>query len=647
RLTQVLNPQGLTWDYAYDTAGHLISETDFDNRTLTYETDQVGRLVSRTDTLGQTIRYEWDDLDRMVRKDAAGVVTTFAYDFTDQLAEAVNADATITYLRDRYGRLVSETVNGRTMSFTYDGLGRRTGRRTPTGASSSWTYDAVGRRVSLTTAGRTLTFEHDAAGQEITRHIGDTVTLASQYDTMGRLTSQHITGSGRSIQRRDYTYHADGNLIGLDDQLAGAKTFDLDAAGRVTAVHAGRWTERYAYDEAGNQTQASWPTSHPGQEAIGTREYTGTTITRAGNVRYEHDALGRITLRQKTRLSHKPDTWRYEWDVEDRLTSVVTPDGTRWRYIYDPLGRRTAKLRLAADGGTAVERTDFTWDSTTLCEQITTTRELSSPITLTWDHQGLRPIVQTERILRADVPQDEIDSRFFAIVTDLVGSPAELIDERGDIAWRTRGTLWGTTAWNADATGYTPLRFPGQYYDPESGLHHNYFRHYDPETARYLTPDPLGLAPAPNPVTYIQNPHTWVDPLGLAPVVCPDAEAGAERKLKPGEIYVYRAVMDGELDDILGPGNRRYRNLGGAEVKYFSSSPEGAAAYARQAFHTFNDGSSYTLTRGIIRESDIDPASYIEHLADAGGKVDAPMALRGSEIEKIGRVRILPSMPIP
>lgn len=40
------------------------------------------------------------------------------------------------------------------------------------------------------------------------------------------------------------------------------------------------------------------------------------------------------------------------------------------------------------------------------------------------------------------------------------------------------------------------------------------YLHYDPETARYLTPDPLGLAPAPNPVTYLHNPHTGVDPLG-------------------------------------------------------------------------------------------------------------------------------------
>ncbi|MER6687528.1 polymorphic toxin type 28 domain-containing protein, partial [Streptomyces olivaceoviridis] len=250
------------------------------------------------------------------------------------------------------------------------------------------------------------------------------------------------------------------------------------------------------------------------------RAYTGTRITRAGNVRYEHDALGRITLRQKTRLSRKPDTWRYEWDAEDRLTSVVTPDGTRWRYTYDPLGRRTAKLRLAEDGETVLERVDFTWDGTTLCEQTTTSVDLPHPVTLTWDHQGLRPLAQTERITPADASQQEIDSRFFAIVTDLIGTPTELVDEQGDIAWHTRSTLWGTTAWAANSTTYTPLRFPGQYYDPETGLHYNYFRHYDPETARYLTPDPLGLAPAPNPATYVDNPHSWTDSLGLAPDAC-------------------------------------------------------------------------------------------------------------------------------
>ncbi|MFJ1745714.1 putative T7SS-secreted protein [Streptomyces sp. NPDC088116] len=532
-LTRVTNPQGLSWQYAYDPAGHLTSETDFDGRTLTYTHDAAGALLSRTNGLGQTISYERDALGRATSKNAEGAITTYEYDLTDALTRSVGPDTTLTLLRDRFGRLTSETVADRTASYTYDVLGRRTSRTTPAGATGEWAYDAAGNRTGLTASGRALTFELDAAGNELTRHIGDTITLTSQWDVVGRLSAQSVHGPGTDpLQHRAYTYRADGNLTGIDDQLSGTQRFDLDAAGRVTAVHAANWTERYAYDEAGNQTEASWPTSHPGTESSGPRVYTGTRITRAGDVRYEHDAQGRITLRRKTRLSRKPDTWRYTWDAEDRLTSVTTPDGTRWRYLYDPLGRRIAKQRLAPDSTTVEEQVDFTWDGATLCEQTTRSPDLPHPVTLTWHHHGLRPLAQTERITTPDTPQDEIDERFFAIVTDLVGTPTELIDETGTIAWHTRTTLWGTTTWNTSATAYTPLRFPGQYFDPETGLHYNFHRHYDPEIGRYLTPDPLGLKPAPNPAAYVHNPHTWADPLGLSPCPHPSRSDAKTQALK-------------------------------------------------------------------------------------------------------------------
>ncbi|MFD9564163.1 putative T7SS-secreted protein [Streptomyces sp. NPDC059994] len=515
RLVGVANPQGLRWSYLYDPAGRLVSETDFDGRVLGYAYDEVGALVARTNGLGETIRYERNELDQVVREDAAGVVTTFEYDLSDQLARAENPDATVSWLRDRAGRLKAETVNGRRLAFSYDELGRRSGRTTPGGAASSWTYDAAGRRSELTTSGRRLSFSYDEAGREVGRGVGGTVELSHVFDALGRLTEQSVTGAGgRRVQHRAYEYRHDGNLVAVDDQLSGPRRFDLDAAGRVTAVHAQDWTERYAYDEAGNQTEASWPTTHPGQEATGTRAYAGTRITRAGGVRYEHDAQGRVVLRRRTRLSRKPDTWRYAWDAEDRLTSVTTPDGTVWHYRYDPLGRRVAKESAAG------ERVLFTWDGSTLCEQTTTGPGAPNPVTLTWDHDGLRPLAQTERIGAAEAPQEAIDERFFAIATDLVGTPSELIDERGEIAWRTRSTLWGTTTWTSDATAYTPLRFPGQYFDPETGLHYNYFRYYDPEAGRYLSSDPLGLAPTPNPAAYVHNPHRWADPLGLAPEEC-------------------------------------------------------------------------------------------------------------------------------
>ncbi|MEU7723935.1 putative T7SS-secreted protein [Streptomyces sp. NPDC040724] len=543
RLTGVRNPQGLTWEYAYDAAGRLTSETDFDGLTLTYFYDPTGRLRSRVNGLGEEIAYERDVLGRIVRKTSPTGTATFEFDVFDLPAAAVSSDGTkLLRIRDQHGRLVEEQVDGRTVRYAYDELSRPAGMTTPTGAETRWTYDEGGHYNEITASGRTLTFERDAAGRELTRRIGDSTALHQTFDTVGRLTTRHITGSDqRTLLRRGYSYRADGNLLAIDDEATGPRAFTLDSASRVTAVDAASWSERYAYDEAGNQTSASWP-EQLSSEATGERAYTGTRITRAGRVRYEHDAQGRVILRQKTRLSRKPDTWHYTWDADDRLIEVTTPDGTRWRYRYDAMGRRAAKQRLASIDASrepsaqpygidqVVEETVFTWNGPTLVEQ--TTRSAGNPheVTLSWTHSGLHPLTQVESISRvSQASQEEIDSRFFAIVTDLVGTPTELIDEQGEVAWRTRSTVWGTTSWNRDASAYTPLRFPGQYHDPETGLHHNYFRTYDPETARYLTGDPLGLAPSPNPVAYVTNPLVWADPLGLSP--CP--EKGEEQKALP------------------------------------------------------------------------------------------------------------------
>ncbi|MGW8488048.1 putative T7SS-secreted protein [Streptomyces sp. NPDC055886] len=519
RLTEVTDPRGLTWTYEYDPAGRVIAETDFDGRTLHYAYDAAGQLSARTNALGEQVRYTYDALGRTARKDAGGAVSTYEYDHADQLARAVGPDVTLTRVRNREGLLHSETVDGRTTVYAYDALGRTTRRTTPSGAVSEWSYDAAGRRASLTASGRTLTFEYDATGRETVRRGPAGVGLSYGFDEVGRLTGQHLTGGdGRTLRRRGYSYRPDGHLVAVDDALGGTRTFTLDAAARVTAVDAGSWTERYAYDEAGNQTSASWPVPDPDAgSARGPRAYDGNRMVGAGGVGYTYDAQGRVVTKRTKRLSRKPDIWHYAWDAEDRLVGVTTPDGTVWRYLFDPVGRRTAKRRLS-QAGEVVEEVLFTWEGASLVEQTAYAAELPHPVAVTWDYRGLHPLAQTERVLGAS--RGEIDSRFFSIVTDLVGTPTELVDEQGEVAWHTRSTLWGKTEWNRGASVYTPLRFPGQYFDPESGLHYNVFRTYDPETARYLSPDPLGLAPAPNPMAYVHNPHTWSDHLGLAPDEC-------------------------------------------------------------------------------------------------------------------------------
>ncbi|MCX4507557.1 RHS domain-containing protein [Streptomyces anulatus] len=513
RLARVTNPQGLTWDYTYDAAGRTSAETDYDGRTLRYSHDPCGQLVSRTNGLGQTVRYERDLAGRVTAKDADGSFTRFAYDVHGHLVSATGPETELSYVRDSSGRVLREVCDGRELDNTYDEIGRRTLRVTPSGAVSSGSFPA-GRTAELRASGHRLSFRFDETGRETDRRIGDALTVDLAYDPAGRLTDQLVRTTGDRVpQRRTYTYRPDGHLASAEELTGGRKRLEVSGDGRVTGVTAENWSERYAYDEAGNQTSASWPGAG---DASGPRKYAGTRITRAGRVRYEHDAQGRVILRQKTRLSRKPETWHYDWDAEDRLVSVTTPDGTRWRYLYDALGRRSAKQRLAEDGATVVEEVTFTWDGDTLCEQTASTAGSPDSVALTWDHDGVKPVTQVERRL---VDQVEVDSRFFAIITDLVGTPRELVDEQGEVAWRTRSALWGATSWNRDVDAYTPLRFPGQYFDPESGLHYNRHRHYDPESGRYLSPDPLGLTPAPNAVTYVDDPTRWIDPLGL--VGCP------------------------------------------------------------------------------------------------------------------------------
>ncbi|GAB2913756.1 DUF6531 domain-containing protein [Streptomyces mayteni] len=632
RLIRVTNPLGLSWDYRYDEAGRLVAESDVDQRTVGYVHDAASQLLTKVNGLGEEITYRRDDLGNIVEKNVGGALTRFSYDPAGRLVNARNDHAELIVERDAAGRALTESCNGRTTTYRYDTLGRTIRRETPSGATSEWHYDQAGRPSSLLVAGRHMTFAYDPVGRETQRHIGGDLLLQHTWDEAGRLIGQAVTAGSRQLRRRSFSYRGDHHLAGLHDDQYGAAAFELDPMGRVTSVNAPSWREDYAYDPIGNQLTAHWPTRDNAAPVVasGERRFDGTRITRAGRVRYDYDAGGRTVLRQKRQLSGKSAVWRYGWDAEDRLTAVHTPDGTVWRYLYDPLGRRIAKQRLAEDGS-ITERVDFVWSDATLIEQTTTQAGESESTHLTWDHTGQHPVAQRESLT-----QDEVDARFYAMVTDLVGTPTELITETGDIAWQAHATLWGVAVPGRAAGTEMPLRYPGQYFDPESEWHYNYQRYYDPEISRYASPDPLGLAPDPNHYGYVDNPFAWIDPLGL--LSC----TGRLDRLRPGEMYVYRAVQNAELNQI--SRTRTFQNPAGIEVKYFSDTAEGAAAYARQMYGRFPDEGPYTMVRSTIRTDAIPDLSRVD-LVEAGGI--AALAIPTEILESMGRIRILPSMPIP
>ncbi|WP_269777254.1 RHS repeat domain-containing protein [Motilimonas pumila] len=99
---------------------------------------------------------------------------------------------------------------------------------------------------------------------------------------------------------------------------------------------------------------------------------------------------------------------------------------------------------------------------------------------------------------------------------DHLGTPQEITDALGHTVWSVQYRAYGNVLKQEVEEIHSPLRFQGQYYDVETGLHYNRHRYYNPNTAAFLTLDPIGLAGGLNNYQYVPNPTGWIDPLGLA-----------------------------------------------------------------------------------------------------------------------------------
>lgn len=121
-------------------------------------------------------------------------------------------------------------------------------------------------------------------------------------------------------------------------------------------------------------------------------------------------------------------------------------------------------------------------------------------------------------LARADAPVLNL----YSIYTDQLNTPRMVTDAQRSVVWQALpDEPFGLDVPDEDPnhTG-TPfvfnLRFPGQYYDPESGLNYNLNRDYDPATGRYVESDPLGLQAGINTYAYVGgNPPKYTDPKGL------------------------------------------------------------------------------------------------------------------------------------
>jgi RHS repeat-associated protein len=238
------------------------------------------------------------------------------------------------------------------------------------------------------------------------------------------------------------------------------------------------------------------------QNRTGPDVVAGNRLMIQGDRHYDYDAFGNLILERRGKGQQLVTEYRY--DCQHRLISVTAPNGQSASYRYDPFGRRISKT---VEGMT----TEFFWQGDKLIAEHHAERHRS----YLYEPDSFRPLA----LLEGFGPND---TKPYHYQLDHLGTPQELTNPDGEIVWSAHYRAYGEITRLDVGTIDNPLRFQGQYFDAESGLHYNRHRYYNPDIGRYLTPDPVKLAGGINGYRYVPNPTGWVDPLGLS--TCPGGD---------------------------------------------------------------------------------------------------------------------------
>ncbi|WP_285414861.1 RHS repeat-associated core domain-containing protein [Variovorax sp. efr-133-TYG-130] len=558
RLTELQNENGSRYDFRYDPVGRLLEETGFDRKATQYVHEETTGVLAEVIEAGHRTELEFDPLGRLSERRAGGQSERFAYDRNGRLLEATNSDARLQWFYDPAGNLTREhhhyLQRKRTAVWQhrYDELNQRIATVRPDGHVIQWLTYGSGHVHGLMIDGQdVLGFERDDLHREVAREQGNGLSQRQKYDPAGRLLEQQISRtspgaieSTTGIQRR-YSYDKAGQLIGIGDSRRGNLSYRYDPVGRLLEANSRVGRETFAFDPAGNIVDppaTNDPLRHPANKLLDNllKNYAGTS--------YRYDERGNMT----ERVRHG---WRtvFAWDGFNRMTAATDQRGITTSFSYDALGRRLSK----SSGETT---TLFGWDGDVLAFESTQSKsameeggehgwsvhyihEANSFVPLVQVRQAramaLSETTDAKALMEAnggvyDIEQDPLwngeqrqvprafDRREMAFYQcDHLGTPQELTDHEGSIAWSAQYKAWGEAREAISEAGRragfrNPIRFQGQYWDEETGLHYNRYRYYEPSLGRFLSRDLMGLLGGINTHAYSLNPTEWVDPLGLS-----------------------------------------------------------------------------------------------------------------------------------
>ncbi|EOP0105868.1 RHS repeat-associated core domain-containing protein, partial [Escherichia coli] len=446
-------------------------------------------------------------------KETADGRTEYVHDAADQLLEIrrqrheTDAPEVIRFSYDRLGRMLSEETAQGILTHQYDELGNRTATTFPDGRTQRHLYYGSGHLQQINLDREVISeFTRDHLHREVLRSQGR-LSTRQLYDPGGRLKRRETYSGMRGVvpetfTDRQYSYSGEDELLKTRHSRRGETDYFYDPTGRITACRSEDegYLASWQYDAAGNLLGR-----RAGERA--TAENSVVPFNRLMSYRgvhYRYDEFGRAVEKEG-----RSGTQSYRYDAEHRMVEVTTARGT-YRYVYDALGRRTEKQHISPDGK-PYNRTKFLWDGMRLAQE--SRPEGTGSLYIYRDPGSYEPLA------RVDKAGKEGPNRILYFHTDVNGAPEEMTDSDGKIVWETGYQVWGNTIQEKDHGGVEQnLRYQGQYLDRETGLHYNLHRYYDPDVGRFMVTDPIGLLGGLNLYSYVPNPLSWIDPLGLSPV---------------------------------------------------------------------------------------------------------------------------------
>jgi RHS repeat-associated protein len=489
-LTSVTDANTNTTTYKYDDKGRVYQTVSPDTGTTTYQYDPAGNMISKTDAKGITISYTYDAANRLTSINfPSDPAIVYGYDNCTngkgRLCSMTDASGVMNYAYTPKGQVKSETKVIDSVQYvtqySYDQNGSIKTMTYPSGRVITYNYSndkAVSVLNNASNLAMNINYKPFGGMSSIT--YGNGLVGSISYDNQYRVTG--IT-AGTVMNLSYSSYDANGNIIAITNNLDATKnkTFGYDALDRLTSGTGSWGSLAWTYDGVGNRlTENSTVYSY----LPGTNKLSGV-----GGTSFGYDNNGNL-ISQAGR--------QYTYNQNQRLIQVV--DGAMTAgYTYNGNGQRVKKTV----NGTM---TYFHYSS-------------SGQIIAESDGTG---VTTAEYIYLNSQPLAKIDSAgTYYYHNDNLGTLQKMASSSGTVVWAADYKPFGETTITV-STITNNLRFPGQYFETETGLNQNNWRDYNPAIGRYIESDPIGILGGNNHLyVYVgNNPVNLTDPFGLDTYMC-------------------------------------------------------------------------------------------------------------------------------